>query len=399
MTSRRRSTVHDLAALRLHPDGTRVQNSESNLRLRRAKYTARDGRGNWFARDAGGVGTVKTRRNPVRMSEGVQEAEVFDLTGADRGEGPSTPQGTRERADEEQEKEFKDGRAKKRRRFAEDLSFLESSPVPSTSAIPTATVENFLNDTPASNDTTATNLRNPSSDLLKCLHYFASTYYTAMGQLYDASREVRRAKKLKRLERLQQREENSETDILEGMRSQEAEDDEEHDSSTEEDVIRNNELEEDAVDENRDETQKRRVRRRFRRRSSINTDMYKIFDGSALVAIGMLFQEHVIQLLSTGAPEGWEAAMIAAQEAGETGDAKRRKRGNRSRKGERVARTAARSTDEDEESARETAEGEDEDEGAQHAEIKRDTRGKSVMQSQGAVMYQDDDDDDEDYIP
>lgn len=163
MTSRRRSTVHDLAALRLHPDGTRVQNSESNLRLRRAKYTARDGRGNWFARDAGGVGTVKTRRNPVRMSEGVQEAEVFDLTGADRGEGPSTPQGTRERADEEQEKEFKDGRAKKRRRFAEDLSFLESSPVPSTSAIPTATVENFLNDTPASNDTTATNLRNPSS--------------------------------------------------------------------------------------------------------------------------------------------------------------------------------------------------------------------------------------------
>ena len=41
-----------------------------------------------------------------------------------------------------------------------------------------------------------------AQDLLKCLHYFASTYYTAMGQLYDVGREFRKERKMRRAGKL-----------------------------------------------------------------------------------------------------------------------------------------------------------------------------------------------------
>ncbi|KAH9964197.1 hypothetical protein BC827DRAFT_56656 [Russula dissimulans] len=41
-------------------------------------------------------------------------------------------------------------------------------------------------------------------------------------------------------------------------------------------------------------------------------DMYKAFDGSALMAIGMLLQEHISMLLKPRIPPEWEEEMEAA---------------------------------------------------------------------------------------
>ena len=63
-TTRRRSTVHDFSALRLHPDGSRVaMHSPARIGLRdsRMRNTGRDTRGNRVARDAAGLGAVPKR--------------------------------------------------------------------------------------------------------------------------------------------------------------------------------------------------------------------------------------------------------------------------------------------------------------------------------------------------
>ena len=140
--TRRRTTVHDLAALRVHPDGTRVQNSDSNRSARRAKYAVRDVRGNWIAHDAGGLGTVKQRRSasqPDDDAEDVPEREEAD-------EGPEEAAAARRREkgkgraqDSSEEEEIEvplDSRTVKRRRFNEDMSFLtpRDSPVYATPA-------------------------------------------------------------------------------------------------------------------------------------------------------------------------------------------------------------------------------------------------------------------------
>ena len=135
--SRRRTTVHDLAALRVHPDGTRVQNSDANLAARRAKYAVRDARGNWIAHDAAGLGTVKQRRSvsqldPEDSEEGAPEQELEPGQGgggvvAEDLPGPSRKDKGKARAaaDEEEEVELElDSRTVKRRRFNEDLDFL-----------------------------------------------------------------------------------------------------------------------------------------------------------------------------------------------------------------------------------------------------------------------------------
>ena len=133
MNPRRRTTVHDLAALRVHRDGTRVANSDSNSSSRRAKYTTRDARGNWVAKDAGGLGTVKLRR-AASEPEGEQdddggesEQEVVD-EGLVEEEGayPKVDKGkgrARESGDEE-EGIAVNSRAQKRKRFDEDFSYL-----------------------------------------------------------------------------------------------------------------------------------------------------------------------------------------------------------------------------------------------------------------------------------
>ena len=137
MSLRRRSTVHDLAALRLHRDNSRVLNSESNLSSRRAKYSLRDARGNWIAQDAGGLGKVNKRRSASEPHDG------GDLSQSEE-DGQNAPQSSRTRGKSKghaQERGSDDGgsplrtRSQKRRHFDEDMRYLETES-PSMSAFP-----------------------------------------------------------------------------------------------------------------------------------------------------------------------------------------------------------------------------------------------------------------------
>lgn len=189
MSQRRYNTVHDLAALRLHPDGTRVLTSAvENARPRRAKYTVQDARGNWIAADAGGLGRVAKRRWDSRRSGKDGGAgsgqEEFDMDGAaeeSEGEGEK-------RDDKWTGNRMKDRRAKKRQRFHDDFDFLDAgsldarapwpfghpaedaAPESPTHSLDTADTQSF-----ASNSAVAPvpssvspfhNLKNPLSDAL-----------------------------------------------------------------------------------------------------------------------------------------------------------------------------------------------------------------------------------------
>ncbi|OCH94504.1 hypothetical protein OBBRIDRAFT_823441 [Obba rivulosa] len=317
MTTKRRSTVHDLAALRLHPDGSRVQNADTNVQLRKGKAAARDARGNWIARDAGGSGKVKQRHASARVAENTSDGEIFGTAGINGGE-------EQEHASQEQEDFLESSRARKRRKFNEDLSFL--APPRTTPEAPVVkSQETLVQGREPSQEPPL-----PSSDLLKCIHYFASTYYTGTGQLYDATREVRREKKRRRLKKLQALVDESRQAAR--ARDEATTTDLDHAQSSGEDESESGESEEEEEgNKGKGKTVSSRTRA-----APANTDMYKIFDGSALMVIGMLLQEHVAGLLRPNIPEGWEEEMAVAERsaAGEssTGQNKRKRRQKRKRR-------------------------------------------------------------------
>ncbi|KIO12377.1 hypothetical protein M404DRAFT_674826 [Pisolithus tinctorius Marx 270] len=143
MSLRRRSTTHDLAALRLHPDGSRVQQASVSSRPRTSKYTIVDARGNRIARDAGGRNSVKRRRTVDVVVDG-QERETIKLSPEDDGDDgdvfvrrrhrrtQSKGKG-KQRADESENREDDketdpeqlDARTKRRISFLRDFSFLD----------------------------------------------------------------------------------------------------------------------------------------------------------------------------------------------------------------------------------------------------------------------------------
>ncbi|KAI0638633.1 hypothetical protein C8Q77DRAFT_1070779 [Trametes polyzona] len=312
MNTRRRSTVHDLAALRLHRDGTRVLNSDTNRSSRRAKYAVHDSRGNWIARDAGGLANVKQRRSRSRLDD-EDEAPVPEEDEGLLEDPQSSPRKSkgkgraREGNDSEEELALRP-KARKRRRFDEDLSYLTSAS--GTALVPPADIGNQEH---RSEEHAPGTLPVPSSDLLKCLHYFASTYYTAMGQLYDGSREFRKQKKARRLEKASRASEAVERsrEKSEGAGSHEAP----HNSS--EDELDPSDHEDEGPADDHPAPQegsssapqaagKARKRKGPRRVRPLEKDMYKVFDGSALVALGMLFQEHVAEMVQPRIPETWD---------------------------------------------------------------------------------------------
>ncbi len=134
MNTRRRTTVHDLAALRLHRDGTRVLNSDTNRSSRRAKYATHDSRGNWITQDAGGLANVKQRRGAPHPENNDGHSEPEENEDAPDGTQPSPSSSKgKGRAREDEEAEDEPGRkprARKRRRFDEDLSYLASVSTP-----------------------------------------------------------------------------------------------------------------------------------------------------------------------------------------------------------------------------------------------------------------------------
>jgi len=141
MSIRRQSTTHDLAALRLHPDGSRVQQSSVNAKQRTAKCTVVDARGNWIAQDAGGRSSVKKRKSISKAMDDGQECETIRLSpdGNDTDEDTKRARIRRRRSrskgkqcaveggeqESDIEREQLDARTKHRLSFMEDLSFLD----------------------------------------------------------------------------------------------------------------------------------------------------------------------------------------------------------------------------------------------------------------------------------
>lgn len=112
---------------------------------------------------------------------------------------------------------------------------------------------------------------------MKYLHYFATTYYSATGHLYNASREFKQEQKLRRLNQASPtaRASSSSSDTHDGR----------HSSSPFDETGGENPC------DNQQETNekgKRSIKGRTKERRPVQQDMYKIFDGSALMAIGML---------------------------------------------------------------------------------------------------------------
>lgn len=117
MSQRRYNTVHDLAALRLHPDGSRVSTSSSrNLRPRGAKHSIQDARGNWIADDAGGSGQVQKRRRKGKRKRGEDDLEDSYVGEEDIVNGEANV--------DARKKNVKTREAKKRREFLDDFDFL-----------------------------------------------------------------------------------------------------------------------------------------------------------------------------------------------------------------------------------------------------------------------------------
>ncbi|KAF9458470.1 hypothetical protein BDZ94DRAFT_1270532 [Collybia nuda] len=263
MSGPRRSTVYDYSSLRIHPDGSRVEQSTRNLRPRTSRTTIKDSRGNWIARDAGGLGIVGRYKRVREETDG----EVVSLGAnepSDLGKGKSKG---KDKAKPATGYRKRDERAAKRQKFVHDFDFLET---PNTLVLPD--VQPL-----------------PSSDLLKSIHYFASQYYTEKGQLYNASRQYRLEKKQRRLSRLQQ----------------------EKDAAS-----ASPELEPHGASGDTDDAPVKKPRRGGRVKGGkviYRKDMYKVLEGSALMAIGMLLQEHVNQLMEIRIPDGWEESIMNAE--------------------------------------------------------------------------------------
>ncbi|CAL1699997.1 unnamed protein product [Somion occarium] len=305
-TGQRRNTVYDLAALRIHHDDFRIPSSDSNYAYRRDKKITRDVRGNWIAKDAGGTGRVPLYKKISDDEEGGSEEKRDD-------EGETTQfedevEEEEEGEGEEEEEEGEEYRRRQRRRFYEDMSYLEHK----------------ANDLPHPPGTMPV----PESDLLKTIHYFASVYYNDMGQLHDAKRFVRRLYKKRREEKRKSAAASSDEDEDE-FAEQKATHGPDEDEAIEDDGEQSDTLwtdeDEPIPDADEDlrprkrqnkgkgkETDKKGAagkRKRKKRQEKDwteayrNQDMYRRFDGSALIALGMLLQEYVREKVGRFEPD------------------------------------------------------------------------------------------------
>ncbi|KAF8551715.1 hypothetical protein OG21DRAFT_1417445 [Imleria badia] len=281
MSIRRKSTTHDLASLRLHPDGSRVQQSSVNSRRRAAGTTVIDSRGNWVAKDAGGKTSVKTRRRISSTHTNDAEGEYIDLSRDEEHAKDARSQAKGKRRardsqspDEDPPQEPESGRSNtrtgRRLSFMRDLSFLDP---------PSASVSSLEPDTGPSDATSArepvVSFPDPAPDLLKAIHHFASCYYRERGQLSDSSRDYRGTKK----ERRKQSQENIHTLAANTLKHENVDSENEHTET--EDETTEDEDEREVMDAEGSGKEAPRTKGNTYRK-----DMYKALDGSALMAIG-----------------------------------------------------------------------------------------------------------------
>jgi hypothetical protein len=245
------------------------------------RNTGRDTRGNRVARDAAGLGVV-LKRTVIRENDNDDDDDDDDGGNSEiRKTKPRMPL------------------RGKRRRIDENVEFLGDSRNSARCTGDTAIVKNEE----------SMNWSVPSSDLLKCVHYFASQYYAARGLLSDRSRMYRRELRQRkaRVGAIQAADSGEEVDAAADDLFAEDEDDES--ASEKEDRCEKSILKDQEMNEGEGSPTK-----------SV-PDMYKAFDGSALMAIGMLLQGHVSMLLRPNIPPGWEEEMEAAGLVPEDGSA------------------------------------------------------------------------------
>ncbi|KAG1833285.1 hypothetical protein F4604DRAFT_881980 [Suillus subluteus] len=306
MSIRRKSTTHDLATLRLHPDGSRVQQSSINRRTRTAPSTVPDTRGNWIARDAGGKAAVRKTKN-ARAKVDDEDGELIDIRLSDElGEEEfmvGTSNKGKEKAiesDEEDSTKDRTGRnfrASKRRSFTEDSSFLAPSPprrvFPRTESTSEGDSSSFSSssDSDSESEEIKIKLPDPSPELLKCIHYFATRYYQEKGVLSNRSRGHRDERKTRRskisVSNIHDQTTSKPAPWTRGS-SLDADDDDQWEDEKDEPGDEEDEWEDEEDDgENASPSEEHK-------------DMYKALDGSALVAIGIILQEQIAHAMITG---------------------------------------------------------------------------------------------------
>ena len=140
--NKRKSTVHDLASLRIHPDGSRVGTSSTNSRLRNAKYVVQDPRGNWIARDAGGLGQIKQRYSDKTCPPGSSAKSDAGSQGGEKRDVKTGPEPLMDKRkarvmDDEDHRAHveRDPRAVRRKLFVDDFGFLSRTPGSSATSV------------------------------------------------------------------------------------------------------------------------------------------------------------------------------------------------------------------------------------------------------------------------
>ncbi|KAJ7504516.1 hypothetical protein B0H11DRAFT_1982756 [Mycena galericulata] len=216
---------------------------------------------------------TRSRVNPFKIPKTwiVEDSDSDDdyqdeLTGPGISSSPSTNGKGKGR---ERTPEHDTGcRGAKRRKVAHKLDFLEAN-------LPHAVQ-------PEASSASTSAFAVPSSDLLKCIHHFACQYYSDRGQLFNDSRIYRKARKQRRLAKLARKEQL-----------------EQEDANSDQDDGPGSETANDT------DPQPQKAKNKTQRR-----DMYKTLDGSALLAVGMLLQEHIARMLAPNIPDGWEQDIL-----------------------------------------------------------------------------------------
>jgi hypothetical protein len=265
-SQKRLTTVHDRAALRVHPDGTRVPTRES-------RYGTEDVRGNRIAVNAGGVGNVKKRRRLALSDDGTEPLEEFNIETDDYQPSESQPTSVDSCAGEvedesegesrKRKRQKKDSRTVKRTQFYQDFDFVlggehgaETAPVSNDPLLPSS-VSHIFPQICCSAETLM------EQDLLKCLHHFAAKYYSEKGQLIDAPRIARQKRRAKMNTDLGSR--SSSRSTVDSISSEESD-------------ITNIAPASPTTPGTPEQEEQQGV--------DLIKDMYRMFDGSALVALG-----------------------------------------------------------------------------------------------------------------
>jgi len=135
-------------------------------------------------------------------------------------------------------------------------------------------------------------------DLLKCIHRYASEYYTESGQLLNSSREYRRQRKIRRDKK--KAKSRTKTSIS-PTNSRNPSPNDDSLASESETSTRDGDYENEGdseVDQSKSKEKDKAQRKGRKRTAKQYRDMYKVFDGSAIMAIGQQLHYYDLKTLA-----------------------------------------------------------------------------------------------------